>query len=84
MVVVSVVMRKERRNKMITKEAEGRIPTKDELLEDYKNHPEKLDPDGWYLCTLDTTSGIWIFLRLSDGSWTNYNYNVTYYVRCVR
>ena len=69
---------------MITKETEGRTPTKDELLEDYKNHPEEFDKDAWYLCSLDTPAGLWLYLRLSDGYWFPYGYGGYDYGRCVR
>ena len=69
---------------MKTEKFTRRLPTKIELLEDYKNHPEEFDKDGWYLCTLDTTSGYWIRLRMSDGTWYSNGYSTSNYVRCVR
>ena len=43
--------------------------------------------DGTYIWTdtvNDTSVGVWIILRLSDGHWYSNSYNTTYYVRCVR
>ena len=74
----------ERRNKMLTQKIEGRIPTKAELLEDYKTNPEEFDPDAWYLCISATFSGLFIFLRPSDGNWSTSTYTDNTYVRYVR
>jgi len=52
---------------MKTEKFDGRFPTKSELLWDYKRHPEEFDPDGFYICTLDTGVGGWIMIRLGDG-----------------
>jgi len=69
---------------MITQKIEGRIPTRAELLEDYKNHPEEFDKDAWYLCKLDPHAGHWIILRLRDGFWSGNTCDSYYYIRCVR
>jgi len=69
---------------MITQKIEGRIPTRAELLDDYKNNPDEFDKEEWYLCELGTYCGGWVFLRLSDGYWSRYNYNGNYCVRYVR
>jgi len=67
---------------MIAQNIKSRIPTKDELLEDYKNNPERFSPEGWHICKLDTSSASWIRLRPSDGYWS-YVSNSNY-VRGVR
>ena len=69
---------------MITQNIDSKIPTKDELLEDYKNNPGGFNPEGWYVCKLDTNSGDWIRLRPSDGYWVNATDSNGNYVRGVR
>ena len=38
----------------------------------------------WTATVRDANTSTWIYLRLSDGYWMDFNYDSDHYVRCVR
>ena len=59
-----------------------RLPTMEEVKEEYKLNPQDFNTEKWILCTDENCK--WIILDLAENSWGYLNGTSFTDVRCVR